>query len=153
MGTDSEKWRRMALRREHGNRTPSKPKRPSVPAAAYLVAHACFSCRKSFKVHPCTDLVVVCPQCGTEIYYMGRSFRTPAMGNAEQWHKVQSLYAHGFRFFSYRSYPDAPRLPARLKEVASFGSANPSHPLRVAPPNQAPHPTVTPGLMRRRDHG
>lgn len=72
---------------------------------------------------------------------MGRSFRVPALGNVEQWRKVQALYAHGFRFFSYRSYPNAPRLPERFREVAAFVAANPAHPFRVAPPNQALQPT------------
>ncbi|WP_293389165.1 hypothetical protein [Nevskia sp.] len=68
------------------------------------------------------------------------------MKNTEQWAKVQALYAHGFRFFSYRSYPDAPRLPERLREVPLFVAANPAHPFRVAPPDQALQP-ITPLLL------
>lgn len=150
MSTDSEKWRRMALRREHGSQVPSRQKRPYAPAGSYLVAHACFSCRKSFKVRPRTNAVTVCPQCGNEVHCTGRSFRVPAMGNTEQWRKVQSLYAHGFRFFSYRSYPDVPHLPELFTDVASFVAANPSHPFRVAPPNQALLPVSKPALPRRR---
>jgi hypothetical protein len=84
---------------------------------------------------------------------MGRSFRAPAHSNVEQWRKVQALYAHGFRFSSYRSYPDAPRLPERHREVAAFVAANPAHPFRVAPPNQALQPTSTPPLALRRGRG
>ena len=141
MSTDSEKWHRMAVRRATGSRAPAKPKRRVASAESYLVAHACFACRKSFKVHPRQDTKSVCPQCSSELYCMGRSFRAPALSNTEQWRKVQALYAHGFRFFSYRSYPDAPHLPERFREVAVFVAANPVHPFRVAPPNQALQPT------------
>ena len=62
---------------------------------------------------------------------MGRSFRTPARADVEQWLKVQTLFAHGFRFFSYRSYACAP-LPTRLRDVASFLAKHPRHPFRIA---------------------
>jgi hypothetical protein len=67
---------------------------------------------------------------------MGRSFKTPASRDTEQWAKVQALYQAGFRFFSYRSY-DCPPLPARLSEVESFIRNNPGHPFRVAGPNSS----------------
>ena len=62
---------------------------------------------------------------------MGRTFKAPRRGDVEQWEKVQTLYAHGFRFFSDDSYPDAARLPARLREVEGFIGRHPAHPLRV----------------------
>ena len=63
---------------------------------------------------------------------MGRTFKAPKRGDLEQWLKVQSLYAYGFRFFSYHNTPDTPPLPERLREVKEFVRANPSHPLRVS---------------------
>ena len=64
---------------------------------------------------------------------MGRSFRAPKRTDQEQWNKVRLLFAYGFRFFSYRSFPKAPRLPERLRDVRAFLRANPKHPFRVGP--------------------
>ena len=100
----------------------------------YLIAHACFACRKSFKVAPRTDFQSTCPNCGGVIHEMGRSFKAPPAKDAEQWTKVQLLYNAGFRFFSYRS-TSGPPLPDRLSEVEAFIQDNPVHPLRVAGPN------------------
>jgi DNA-directed RNA polymerase subunit RPC12/RpoP len=102
----------------------------------YLIAHACFVCRKSFKVAPRGDSSAVCPACGSALFLMGRSFRTPPMDNVDQWAKVEALYKAGFRFFSYRSV-DGPPLPARLADVDAFIRDNPTHPLRVAVPNDS----------------
>jgi len=98
--------------------------------AAYLVAHACFSCRKSFKVAP-RQQSAKCPNCGDQLHQMGRSFKAPAIRDTEQWAKVEALYNAGFRFFSYRSY-DCQPLPARLSEVEAFVRDNPEHPFRVS---------------------
>lgn len=62
---------------------------------------------------------------------MGRSFKAPKRSDAEQWEKVRLLWEHGFRFFSYRSHPDAEALPDRLRDVPGFVERNPDHPLRV----------------------
>ncbi len=62
---------------------------------------------------------------------MGRSFKAPKKTDKEQWTKVQKLWDAGFRFFSYRSYPDAEPLPARLADVDSFVARNPHHPFKV----------------------
>src|SRR6476660_1589068 len=109
MARGEEKERRMELRRAVGNREvlPLPDPRP-VARTRYLVAHACFHCRKSFKVafHP-DDSPAVCPTCRGPLHEMGRTFKAPRRNDAEQWAKVQLLYAHGFRFFSYRSF-DAP---------------------------------------------
>jgi hypothetical protein len=64
---------------------------------------------------------------------MGRSFTTPKKTDVEQWKKVEALWNAGFRFHSYRGQPDAERLPARFKDVASFVRRNPNHPFRVRP--------------------
>ena len=129
-----EKFQRMALRRESGDRLPPAPKAPAM-SGRYLVAHACFSCRKSFKIAP-RPQQAKCPSCSGPLHWMGRSFKTPASRDTAQWAKVQTLYQAGFRFFSYRSY-DCTLLPARLSEVESFIRNNPGHPFRVAGPNNS----------------
>ena len=107
----------------------------------YLIAHACFDCRKSFKISPRPDYVAVCPNCGGGIHEMGRSFKAPPAKDVEQWAKVQALYNAGFRFFSYRSV-SGPPLPDKLSQVAAFIRDNPAHPMRVAAPNNSfkPYP-------------
>ena len=107
---------------------------PRRPVPRYLIAHACFECRKSFKVSPRPDCSAVCPSCGGTIFEMGRAFKAPASQDLEQWAKVEALYAAGFRFCSYRS-TDAPPLPERLAEVESFIRNNQAHPLRRGAPN------------------
>lgn len=153
MSTEIEKWRRNEIKRELKLKTGPLWSFTCVPTAPYLIAHACFSCRKSFKVRQRKESAPICPQCSEELHWMGRTFRAPALRNSEQWRKVQSLYAYGFRFFSYRSYPDAPQLPERFREVAAFVAANPTHPFRVAPPNHSLQPTSTPTLSLRRGRG
>ena len=118
----------MALRHGTGNRPePRATARPG--GAAYLIAHACFDCRKSWKVTPDRD--APCPECGHPLAEMGRSFRAPKKSDVEQWAKVRALWNNGFRFFSFRSYPDAEPLPERLRDVDDFTERNPDHPFRV----------------------
>ena len=105
-----------------------------MPSPQYLIAHACFDCRKSFKVAPRPDFAATCPNCGGQLHEMGRSFKAPPAKDTEQCAKVQALYSAGFRFFSYRS-AIGPPLPDRLSEVAAFIRDNPEHPLRVAAPS------------------
>lgn len=138
MTNRKEKYRRMALRYDIGNREPS-PEAPSEPHGhpAYLVAHACFDCRKSFKMSPEHDHV--CPQCGNPVHWMGRAFKAPRQSDEEQWQKVQLLYAYGFRFHRYGGDYEAP--PERLREVEEFIERNPNHALRIAPYNPSLLPT------------
>jgi hypothetical protein len=96
----------------------------------YLIAHACFDCRKSWKVR--VDSGAICPQCGSALHEMGRSFKAPKKSDTDQWAKAQALWRAGFRFRSYRSYPDAEPLPDRLRDVEGFIDRNPVHPMRVA---------------------
>ena len=96
----------------------------------YLIAHACFDCRKSFKISPRSNFIAVCPNCGGHAHEMGRSFKAPPTKDIEQWAKVQALYAAGFRFYSYRS-TSGPQLPAKLSEVEAFIHDNPRHPMRT----------------------
>ena len=96
----------------------------------YLIAHACFTCRKCFKLRPRNERVATCPHCGGVIFEMGRAFHTPQKSDREQWEKVRRLYEAGFRFYRYRSL-SGPSLPSRLSEVESFIAENPEHPLRI----------------------
>ena len=118
----------MELRRDVGNRKICSA--PALPfsSRSYLTAHACFSCRKSFKLSYGEGHV--CPECSKAIYLMGRAFKAPKQRNDEQWRKVQKLYALGFRFNRYGG--DYLSLPERLKEVDRFVEENPEHKLRTA---------------------
>jgi hypothetical protein len=94
----------------------------------YLIAHACFDCRKSWKVRAGTE--AVCPQCAATIREMGRAFKAPKKSDVEQWQKVEALWRAGFRFWSSGSTGIEP-LPDQLREVDDFISRNPNHPLRL----------------------
>jgi len=124
-----EKAGRLDLRPDAGTRADLR--RPqAVRGPDYLIAHACFECRKSWKVR--ADTGAACPQCRSCLHEMGRSFKAPKRSDAEQWQKVQALWSAGFRFWSYRSHPDAEPLPERLQEVDDFIRRNPMHPMRIA---------------------
>ena len=129
-----EKSRRMALRRDAGSRALATPKTPA-SGPGHLIAHACFGCRKSFKLAPRLGFAR-CPNCGDSLHQMGRSFRAPPASDTEQWAKVRALYDAGFRFSSYRGQACTP-LPARLSDVAKFIAANQKQPMRVAAPNSS----------------
>lgn len=132
--SQAEKMRRMQLRRDIGNRAAPRLT-PETSGARYLIAHACFDCRKSFKTTRRDDESAICPECGGALNLMGRSFRTPPAREKSQWMKIRLLYEAGFRFFSFRS-GDGPPLPAKLAQVEAFIRENPQHPLRVS----ASHP-------------
>ena len=131
MASDKEKHRRMELRRDIGNRIVCSAPVSPFSSYSYLTAHACFSCRKSFKLS--YGKSHVCPECREAIYLMGRAFKAPKKRDDEQWRKVQKLYALGFRFNRYGG--DYLSLPERLKEVDRFVEENPEHKLRTAEPD------------------
>ena len=133
MSISTEKHRRMALRRDVGNRAAPKKRAKPVDGSSYLIAHACFKCRKSFKIAP-RERAPHCPQCASELNEMGRSFKAPNMRDDEQWRKVEALFNAGFRFYSYRSHPGAAKLPERFSEVTAFLRNNRNHPFRVKSP-------------------
>lgn len=121
-----EKARRTAIRRAIGNRRDPEPiVLPRGPD--YLIAHACFDCRTSWKVR--ADTGAVCPQCASPLHEMGRAFKAPKKSDVEQWEKVEALWRAGFRFWP-RSREVEP-LPERLREVEDFIRRNPNHPLRM----------------------
>lgn len=122
-----EKARRTAVRRAIGNRRDPQPVvLPRGPE--YLIAHACFTCRKSWKVR--ADTGAVCPQCAEPLHEMGRAFKAPKKSDVEQWQKVEALWRAGFRFWPFPSSEVEP-LPDRLREVDEFVRRNPDHPLRL----------------------
>ncbi|MDP1630718.1 MAG: hypothetical protein Q8L66_04795 [Caulobacter sp.] len=129
----------MELRRASGTRlSPEPPPLTLVRSPAYRAAHACFGCRLSFKLicdptlEP--DVEHRCPGCGGALHRMGRNFAAPKKTNRDQWRKVEILWKAGFRFDSFRSFPDAEPLPATLGEVEDFVRRNPDHPLRKGVP-------------------
>jgi hypothetical protein len=129
----NENARRMEVRRATASRK-LPVKAPLTRGGPYLVAHACFDCRVSFKLQTDPTKVPdprICPNCRGELHWMGRSFTAPKKADAEQWKKVAALWKAGFRFHSYRSHPNVEKLPKNLKDVADFISRNPNHPFRV----------------------
>jgi hypothetical protein len=64
---------------------------------------------------------------------MGRSFRAPKKREAEQWEKLRRLWNAGFRFWSYRSFPEAEPYPDNLGEVDAWIARNSKHPMRIRP--------------------
>jgi hypothetical protein len=61
------------------------------PKRKYLVAHACFRCRKSFKVASRDGPGPACPQCAAPMVWMGRAFAAPPTRNKAQWRKLEAL--------------------------------------------------------------
>ena len=134
-----EKRRRMQIRKNVGNRPLSDEalkatgKIPKQRFPDYLVAHACFNCRKSFK-YAVEDKYSVsysklCPQCGTDLFLMGRSFEAPKKSDKKQWLKVEKLRRAGFMFHT-NTYEMA-GYPKKLGEVDLFLRNNPNHRFRI----------------------
>ena len=131
MATSLSKAERMEIRRRLGNRAVPKPYvPPSQGGPAYLIAHACFDCRASWKRKLREGTAPPCPQCGNPLHEMGRSFKTPRKSDKQEWEKVRVLWSAGFRFWSYRRHPEAEPLPERLQDVHDFIRRNPDHPMR-----------------------
>ena len=84
----------------------------------YLVAFACFECRKSYK-RPFEKYILVrkCPECGGAAVDLGRKFQPPKKSDIEKWKTVQFLYEHGF---TYRSLEERRRYPEDLKSAREF---------------------------------
>jgi predicted RNA-binding Zn-ribbon protein involved in translation (DUF1610 family) len=131
MAKGNEKARRMELRRANGTRRlRDLPEVSLTRGPESLTAHACFRCNKSWKMEP-SESGHVCPECGKFVDVMGRSFKAPRKSDCEQWEKIKRLWEAGFRFHSYRSYPEAEPLPERLRDVEDFIARNPNHPFRT----------------------
>ena len=118
-----DKDRRMTLRRQSGAHPwpkaafwpePAEPRRH----APYLVAHACFGCRRSVKVDVghWPPRAAKCPECAGQLHWLGRTFRAPKRSDVKQWKKVEILWQAGYRFHS--AWGGA--LPDTLKEAEMF---------------------------------
>ncbi|MEJ6010854.1 hypothetical protein [Novosphingobium aquae] len=124
------KAERMEIRKQLGNRSIPEPRVPPLHRGPdYLTAHACFACRKSWKLSE--DSAAVCPQCGKYAHFMGRAFKAPKMSDKEQWKKVETLWLAGYRFFPNTGWREVEPYPDRLREVDGFIRCNPMHPFRV----------------------
>ena len=125
----------MELRKDVGNRVIESPKQPPYNnGPEYLVAHACFTCNKSFKKSTeDRNIKHKCPECAGTIYEMGRSFKAPKKTDKQQWEKVRLLYAAGYRFFGNGSH-NGDKLPDKLSDLEQFIKNNKKHPLRVSDP-------------------
>jgi len=124
------KSERMEIRQATGNRVilgPNSEARPCGPK--YLVAHACFDCRKSWKLSD--EKSGTCPQCGSALHWMGRAFKAPKKSDTEQWKKVAVLWNAGFRFLSHTRWSEDEPYPDRLRDVAAFIDRNLDHRFRV----------------------
>ncbi len=120
----------MELRKAIGNRVILPPQaRPYFRGPAYLIAHACFACQKSWKRTGETEHA--CPECGRPLALMGRSLQVPKKRDDEQWEKLRKLWEAGFRFWSYRSFPEAEPYPDSLREVDAWIKRNPKHRMRA----------------------
>jgi hypothetical protein len=109
----------------------------------YNLQHACFHCRKVFKLAYHTKVQLraawlsrrssgrqrttafhepqhVCPQCGGEVEMMGRAFRAPRTNDLDEWRGVELLVQAGFRFFSYSSGG----YPSGIRAIQEFIAAN-----------------------------
>jgi len=137
MVTKEEKYRRKRLLMDFGDKSyPNRTEIDNRKFTPYRIAHACFACRKSYKI--LVDFLDIkdgykCPQCAGRLEYMGRSFKAPKHTDGKQWEKIKLLFDAGFLFSSYRSFPDAETLPETLREVEDFIIRNPNHPMRVLP--------------------
>lgn len=102
------------------------------PFAPVLWPHACFACRKSWKLNEAST--AKCPQCRSDLHWMGRGFKAPRRTDREQWVKVQMLWTAGFRFPSHTGWrtPEPEPYPERLREVKDYIRRNQTHPFRVA---------------------
>ena len=129
--TSTSKAERMEIRRSVGNReVPGPTVPPYHRGAECLWPHACFDCRKSWKLTE--ESSAKCPECGGDLHWMGRAFKVPRKADTEQWVKVRALWVAGFRFFnSHGSKGTYDPFPERLREVEDFVRRNPRHPFRV----------------------
>ena len=133
---NEEKYRRMELRKANGTREVKQVVPPSYHRGPeYLIAHACFPCRKSFKMLPAdNERNHKCPDCEGPVYEMGRSFTAPKKNDIKQWKKIYGLYVEGFRFFG-SGFHTSEKLPDKLSDLNDFLSRNNEHYLKICKPN------------------
>ena len=98
-------------------------------SAPCLWPHACFACRKSWKLAERSN--AKCPECGQPLHWMGRAFKAPRKADKGQWNKVSSLWSAGYRFINHEGWREVAPYPERLTEVEAFIRDYPDHPFRV----------------------
>jgi DNA-directed RNA polymerase subunit RPC12/RpoP len=125
------KAERMEIRRSIGNRKVHGPPKQFYFRGQRLFPHACFECRKSWKIPE--ESTARCPECGNTLHWMGRAFRTPRRSDKQQWLKVRKLWMAGFRFFvnTHWRKPEPEPFPERLQDVEDFIRRNQDHPFRA----------------------
>ena len=124
------KSERMELRKAIGNRVMAGlDVPPDHRGPEYLVAHACFDCRKSWKVPE--ERAGTCPQCGKSANWMGRAFKAPKNTDVDQWRKVEALWRAGFRFLPNTGRREVEPYPEQFRDIAKFIADNPTHPFRM----------------------
>ena len=93
------------------------------PFGPCYMQHACFSCRKSFKLrHSPTharNRPPVCPDCGCGLHEVGRQFKAPRRSDTRQWRKVKALVTDGVTFHT-QGHAHLHPMPTQLREVAPF---------------------------------
>ena len=128
------KTERMELRRTTGSRAlPVMAPAPYHRGALCLWPHACFNCRKSWKLPD--EATGKCPECSGALHSMGRAFKVPKKSDNEQWDKVRARWLAGFRFVNHTRWRDLDPFPGHLRDVEEFVRRNPRHPFRIAEPN------------------
>jgi len=124
MADKNEKYRRMEIRKEIGNREVSPPQSQSSPGVPnYLFPYVCFACRKSFKRSITEEGLPdkTCPNCGGVAHGMSRKFKPPAAKDTTQWDKVEFLFQNGYRFFTqHDENGQCVPYPKTIKEAKAF---------------------------------
>jgi DNA-directed RNA polymerase subunit RPC12/RpoP len=132
MASPPSRSERMELRRATGTRVLVVPRpTPYHRGPDRLGPHACFDCRKSWKISEKSS--ARCPECAGELKCMGRAFKAPKKADDEQWEKVRVLWNAGFRFVNHTRWRDSEPYPGRLRDVTDFIKRNADHPFRHKP--------------------
>jgi hypothetical protein len=119
----------MEIRRQLGTRTsPIRDAVHSHRGPECLWPHACFDCRKSWKLPEASN--GKCPECGASLHWMGRAFKVPRKSDREQWEKVRALWVAGYRFVNHTGWREVAPYPERLRDVPDFIRHNSDHPFR-----------------------
>ena len=103
---------------------------PPIRGPEYLMPHACFACRKSWKLP--AESTAKCPECGGGLADMGRHFRVPKKRDKDGWVLAEKLWTAGYRFWSTRNW-DAEPYPTDHRDVEDWIAANPDHRKRIGP--------------------
>lgn len=136
MTSISIKAARAQLRREVGARRlpPITGSRPRPRGPKFLIAHACFGCRLSFKRAPlAAEHAHVCPNCAGSVLEMGRGFKAPTRREIERWFVLESLRRRGYMFPSSTQRSAAP-YPTRARDLERFFAEHSQHPFRINSP-------------------